>query len=378
MIGTAVTATFHIPQHITEGLTNGTLERVGGVIRDAKSKQVAAWLREIADVTNQSGIQNLNLRLDSLGNLMQLNMAMSALTLGTTVAGFAVINYRLDRIETRLKSMEETLEKIDQKIDLDFYATFRAALDTARKAFTLGDTENRKALAVEVIKDFAKSEYTYITYLEETLKQQGKAIDEYLSMLALIYLAETRCYLELSEHELALKRLEEGCFKLQKFTKSYINVLLTSNPGAYVTPFLREEISFSRLAKVYQWLNPDLTEADVFEQLRFKIFQWHKDASILGDFQWRRRFPSAILAESEFKNKGFFNLSEQVEEALSHLPRAMQNMESAIETCNRLEGYQTEVKAMEKFRLSFQEWLSLQPAEERPENAQVMCILADF
>ena len=378
MIGTAVAATFHIPQDIAEGLANGTLERVGGVVRNAKTKEVAAWLRETFDPSKVSEMQELTLGLDSLGNLMQLNMAMSALTLGATVAGFAVINYRLDGIGSRLKKMEKTLSKIDQKIDLGFYARFRAALDIARKAFILNDSENRKALALEVVKDLAESEHIYKTHLEETLQKQGKVIDEYLSMLALIYLTETRCYLELGEYESAQKRLEEGCFKLRGFTKSYIEILLTSNPAAYITPFLRHEISLSRLTQVYQWLDPELNESHVFEKLRFKIFKWHKDASMLKDFRWLKKLPPAILSEDEFKKKGFFNRSEQVEQALGCLPTAMKNMESAIETCNRLEGYQAEVKAMEKFGLPFQEWLSLQPAEEQPENAQVMCILADF
>jgi hypothetical protein len=37
MFGTAVTATFHIPSQIAEGLANGILERMGGVVREANS-----------------------------------------------------------------------------------------------------------------------------------------------------------------------------------------------------------------------------------------------------------------------------------------------------------------------------------------------------
>lgn len=41
-----VSATFVISEEIAEGLNNGTLERVGGVIRETHSKQVVIWLRE--------------------------------------------------------------------------------------------------------------------------------------------------------------------------------------------------------------------------------------------------------------------------------------------------------------------------------------------
>ncbi|MFM7787907.1 MAG: hypothetical protein ACKO90_06975, partial [Microcystis panniformis] len=40
-----------MPAHILEGLLNGTLERVGGVVRDASTKQVVMWLRDTATNT---------------------------------------------------------------------------------------------------------------------------------------------------------------------------------------------------------------------------------------------------------------------------------------------------------------------------------------
>jgi len=400
----AVTATFYIPIKIAEGLANGTLERVGGVIREVGSKQVVAWLREvpnvsqvipdpfslislpldpfssIADLANVfvtvRGFRHLNLRLDHLEHLIHVNAAISALTLGTTVAGFAMINHRLDGIETRLKAMQEQLNKIDQKIDLSFYATFRAALDMAKKAFCMDDPHNRKAMALQAIDGFAKSEHVYAAYLDQSLQNQDRAINEYLTMLALLYLTETRCYLELGEYATASERLQEGAMRLKVFTKTYIEMLLTSNPAAYITPFVQEEISLARLTRVYQWLEPGIQEAEVFEKLRQPLFDWHKDASMLNGFRWLQELSPAILAKPEFEKKGYFSRSEQIEQALACLPKAMAAMESVIETHNRLEGYQTEVQAMQKLGLSFQDWLKLKPQEEQPENAQMMCIMA--
>jgi hypothetical protein len=376
MFGTAVTATFHLPSQIAEGLANGTLERMGDVVREANSKKVVAWLRETFDVTDPNGIQSLNLRLDSLGNLMHLNMAMSALTLGATVAGFAVINQRLSNIESRLNEMQEILTKIDQKLDLRFYSDFRAALDSAAKAFAMKDEENGKNLALQMLHELAKSEHAYSVYLKENLQQQGRVAHEYLSMLALIYLTEVRCHLEIEEHDMALQRLREGCSRLKDFTQTYIEMLLTSNPAAYITPFLKDEISLVRLTQIYRWLDPEVTEANVFERLRINLFQWHVDASILGHFRWLKDLPPAILTKAEFEKKGLLNRAVQVEQALACLPEIMENMESAIETYNRLEGYQTEIQAMQSLDISFRDWLSLRPPEEQPENTQIMCILA--
>lgn len=41
-----------VAPHIAAGLASGRLERVGGVILDAKSKQVVAWLREGGQIKN--------------------------------------------------------------------------------------------------------------------------------------------------------------------------------------------------------------------------------------------------------------------------------------------------------------------------------------
>ena len=47
---------FEVPPEIVRGLATGTLERVGGVIREQGSKQVVMWLREGAQIANNSNL----------------------------------------------------------------------------------------------------------------------------------------------------------------------------------------------------------------------------------------------------------------------------------------------------------------------------------
>jgi hypothetical protein len=70
MVGPSVNATFIIPQEIATGLANGTLERIGGVVREVSSKRVVAWLREILDTSNK------------IQQIIHINTAVSVLTLG--------------------------------------------------------------------------------------------------------------------------------------------------------------------------------------------------------------------------------------------------------------------------------------------------------
>ncbi len=37
---------FDVPPQVAEGLANGSLERVGGVVRNSSSKKVVMWLQE--------------------------------------------------------------------------------------------------------------------------------------------------------------------------------------------------------------------------------------------------------------------------------------------------------------------------------------------
>ncbi len=70
-----VTVTFMLADWIVKGLTDGTLERVGGVIREVGSKRVITWLREINSPASQK------IFLDTQG-ILQVTSAVSILNLG--------------------------------------------------------------------------------------------------------------------------------------------------------------------------------------------------------------------------------------------------------------------------------------------------------
>lgn len=101
---------------IASGLADGSLQRFGGVILDAVTQQVVCWLRE----------RDVNQRLDGIEKSLELNSADSMLSLSVGLMVFSAITKRLNDLEQRLKRSEELLKKIDRKIDLGFYANFRA------------------------------------------------------------------------------------------------------------------------------------------------------------------------------------------------------------------------------------------------------------
>ncbi|QFS47157.1 hypothetical protein [Nostoc sphaeroides] len=75
-----VTVTFMLADWIVKGLTDGTLERVGGVIREVGSKRVISWLREV-DSPPYKEI------FSATQGILQVTSAVSILNLGVSVIG---------------------------------------------------------------------------------------------------------------------------------------------------------------------------------------------------------------------------------------------------------------------------------------------------
>lgn len=171
---------------VAKGLNDGTFERVGGVIRDVTSKKIVTWLRDTNSVApsvisfaanpvtgvlnliasganlavSAKGFSSVNQRLDGIENqiasigqslqftqgILQVSTAASILNLGVSVMGFAVISQRLNEIENQLKQSQELLNKINRKIDLSFYANFRAGIELAINAFLFCQSQHLRKL----------------------------------------------------------------------------------------------------------------------------------------------------------------------------------------------------------------------------------------
>jgi hypothetical protein len=402
-------ATFFIPPGISQGLTDGIYERVGGVIREVGSKQVVTWLRDSAPIglpsmplpvdpisgalhfaaqmantaVTAKGFSNVNMHLDLLAKSMlqvqgvlYVTSAASILNLGVTAIGFAVVIHRLNQLERQLEETQKLLAQIDRKIDLSFYAKFRAALDLADNAFRMNKPTNREKAAHGAIKLLLEAQHIYTDYLDKELKQQSPIADEYLLTLYLAYIAESRCYLELEEKEVALKRLEEGHQKIHSRMRTYIESLLTSNPGAYLHPRFRKTISLSRLTRIYQWLDPTMNENRVFEKLQDNLYCLEKELNSSGSYKWSKSLPAAIVASKEVRGSIWGNDAEMTEAALKRLPSAMGMMETMIETHDRFQCYQTEIKAMLSSGMTFSTWTKLSPAREtQPKDSNLMYIV---
>jgi len=385
-----VNATFHIPEHITQGISNKIYERVGGVVVKAGSKQVVTWLRE-AQETGQTVLSNI-LSLSSVGAVSSiLNLAVSTM-------GFIIVLKRLGVIEQQLEQAQEVLKTIDYKIDLSFYANFRAALDLAINAFTMTNSETRKMSAMQAINRFLEAEQHYTKLTDIEIGNGSQVADGYLSTLCLAYVTEVRCYLELEEIDTARRRLQEGAAILRPRFEKYINTLLTSNPAAYLHPSLKEQVGLKRLTKVYQWLDPGLDETDVFEMQRENLFKLAQNPE-----EWTNSLPQAIRISkggTATPTNVFNGLAKQSKkfmealpsmskmkagspeavtpspetEAYGRLPAMMELIERLVEDDNRLAMYESEVGTIHRLGMGFQEWRQLAPSSTQGNGTDLIYI----
>ena len=387
-----IETSLQVPEHIAQGLSSGTYERVGGVIREAKSKHIVTWLREGYN-RSESGVSNALLPSHSSMISNSMNLALSTvsavtstLNLAVSTMGFVIILNRLGVIEQQLGQAQEVFQKLDYKIDISFYANFRAALDLAINAFTMSNSESRKMSAMQANNRFLEAEQHYAKLTDIEIACGSSVADEYLSTLCLAYVTEARCYLELEEIETARRRLQEGTAKLRPFFEKHINTLLTSNPAAYLHPSLKEQVGLKRLTRVYQWLVPELDEGDVFEMQRENIFRLAQNPEAWtnslpqairiskggtpiptnvfdGLAKQSKKFIGALPSMSKLKTGSSETATLSLEAAaFGQLPAAMALMEAMIEDDNRLTMYESEIEMIHQLGISFHEWQQLAPS----------------
>jgi hypothetical protein len=80
---------FDVPALVAQGLLNGSLERVGGVVRDSSSKQVVMWLQEGGSEVSKA-LANPPWA-GGASALAAANTLLATANLGMSVAGFALV-----------------------------------------------------------------------------------------------------------------------------------------------------------------------------------------------------------------------------------------------------------------------------------------------
>ncbi|MFS8886599.1 hypothetical protein [Synechococcus sp. H70.2] len=399
-----------IPEAILKGLQNGTYERVGGVVREVASKQVVAWLRETGGLTLANSIGNwipgvdiingilaniqlrqINLRLIDIGNklntvlgLTQFNTALGLANLGLSAIGFAVVISKLDQIDSRIQNLQQSISELKDKIDRSLLAKAKSAINVAEIALKMSSQTNRKRLVTEVIQPLLEAEHYYQAAWDSNWNENnGILAREYILILSLVYVTEIKCYLELEEHEMALKRLAEAKEVLEPRIRKYVKLLLTENPSGYLHRDC-QGVSLSSVVEILKYVKGESDASKLFDEyIRPAIFNSQSIKSWTDSIPLRSRNAIlAIIAPSLIDTGGWIIWDPIVwdpprrEAILSNANQVIATAQSMIELDRRLEGYRYEITEMTRLGLSYQEWQSLVlPPRSSPENLDSKVLL---
>lgn len=359
LVTTTLGTSPEIAAKITHGLNppNPIYERIGGVIRRVDNKQIVTWLRDV----NMQGVDPA--AIHKFGPLLQLNAATSLLNLSVTAVGFAVVIQRLNLIEHKLDAISQELKKINRKLDLSFYANFRAALELAHSAFAMQDETNRRISATQAINRFLEAEHHYLGLLDMELETGTSAIFPFFSTLILAYMSVAHCYIELSEIQTARRHLQEGSQTLIERLEKFYDMLIGVNPAIYLHPKLANTITLERMTQVMRHRNPTLTESEAFEELRQLLWE----TSATDPDLWLKKLPvslwnSDVDGKVKVKKVTLRNRKpeKKIESLLLRLPEAFAQVEQAIETVGCVNGYQIELDYLLANNFNFDDWQNIE------------------
>lgn len=329
-----ITAVFDIPAPISAGLANGSLERIGGVIRNSESKQIVAWLRDgIVPKDTQNTISKL---LFSQG-LLLTNPALAPmflLNLTIQTVGFIKLNQRLKKIETDLTGLKKEFER-------DRLVRRQSALNAARDVLETNDPAFMMVRMNEAIKGLYEAQDQLLLEIEGTsaLHKKVELITQALELLIL----RAHCYLRSGQEGLALKELS-GLNELKKAARKTVELCLGPHPAIFLHPTFGNEVAHSFI-KLQIWLkDQDFPTPETF----ISIIN-----SLRPDF-WNDKATATLQKQSDTKN-----LIRRLTKHESNKENLLGKLSLATIICenfDRVEGFQIEVRALKLMDQTWQEW----------------------
>lgn len=148
---TEINVVFDVPEHILRGLAEGTLERVGGVIRHTEGKkEVCAWLTEIS-TSSEKANDVIGEKLSNVLAQQQLAVGLEVANLAVNVVGFAVIYQKLQSLERQIQGLDQKLglikqgqDWLDKKHFIEQLSPVIASLRSLQSAHRISDSSVRQ------------------------------------------------------------------------------------------------------------------------------------------------------------------------------------------------------------------------------------------
>ena len=349
-----------VPTKIEEGLADGTLERVGGVIRHSKNGQIVAHLREGGQISSNpqltQGLMGGLLGHAGMSSATIRHIILRTTVLNTAVAGFTLlmmVNRIRGYFEKQFKDLEKQIKGISAEFDQDRWNKLASALESIRDVAE-AESDSYKLDVPKLNRELNEGRKHILHDVDAVLHkdsldpEQGQIAQAYLLEAMHVDTMRIRCYLEIDEHQMARDRLKDVVEEHKKRTQTFVLKWLGAHPARYFHELVDIE-DLKRYIRIEGWLNhgKDDVLMDVIKKCRGDF--WNQDA--IQDIKPKRSLRSRHPKEP------------------THHLTALTQAEILIENFQRLEGFEGELDAIE--RLGLKEWEDL-------NNTDVFNIEDDF
>jgi hypothetical protein len=354
-----ITVLFDVPAQVAQGLMNGSLERVGGVVRDSSSKQVVMWLQEGGSEVSKA-LANPPLA-GGANALAAANPLLATANLGVSVAGFAMVLQQLNRISDHIRAVEAKVDRISHKLDDQALAQLKAGINACQNAVELNDPTLRIQMAGQALTTLHAARQFFN---QQVVRSAGKAeavSAEYVALAFVALAAEAQTYLQLDEGEKASRTLRLGLQELRPGLTQLMNAVLDCSCH-YLKPEFFGEVDldlvlwlhngFRRMQRDPGDAVTPLTACGLFDQLRSKlpdVFKSHED--------WHGEIPQVVVDTSGVPDWWIGPLNQGTDTGVrfqlvkKELAKGLNKIVALVEAHDRLMAQVLQLEEMERLGL---------------------------
>lgn len=354
-----INVVFDVPAKIAEGLANGTLQRVGGVVRDASNKQVVMWLQE-----GGSGVSKALASPPMAGSgnaLAAANPYLAAVDIGVSVAGFAMVLQQLNRISDQIRAVEAKVDRISHKLDDQALAQLKAGINACQNAVELQDPTLRIQMAGQALTTLHAARQFFNQQVVRSAGKAEAASAEYVGLAFVALAAEVQTYLQLDEGEKAARALAQGLDELRPGLTQLMNAVLDCTCH-YLKPEFAGEVDLDLMLWLHNGFRrmkckpgesaEQLSASELFEIMRphiTKVFKSHED--------WHGEIPQVVIDTSDVPDWWMGPLNQGTDKGArfrqvkANLAKGLNKIVALVEAHDRLLAQVLQLQEMERLGL---------------------------
>lgn len=163
---------FELPAFIDTGLANGSMERVGGVIRYSDDKQIAAWLRQGGQIGQMAeSSASLLERIVAKHSTFGLALGRVVPILNIAMGGFGLLE-QIIGIRAHEAELERIYDRVSEEFQRNREVELLAALDYAENAFIARCAPFKSEAAAQVTFELTVAHAQLVRDLDDLLAEE--------------------------------------------------------------------------------------------------------------------------------------------------------------------------------------------------------------